>query len=140
MKLKLVLLLLMIMSAGIIGAQDVEQKSRQGRQRLTVEERVKAQTDQMKKDFDLTDAQYDSVWVINLKYAKKAEEFIKNNQTVRAENRELLKKGKEEKENELKSILSESQYRKYEEQLKTHRSKVVKQIREHRQRPQRRKE
>jgi hypothetical protein len=103
----------------MIYAQDGGQRG----QRLTLEERVKAQTDRMKKDFELTDVQYDSVQKINLKYAKKAEEARKNNQGNSEQNREAFRKTLEEQNKELKAILTEAQYKKYEEQLKTRRER-----------------
>ncbi|MDR2027219.1 MAG: hypothetical protein LBQ01_06655 [Prevotellaceae bacterium] len=122
MKVKLFVLSLMCLFSGIIYAQEEGQRS-QRRQRLTTEERVKAQTDRMKKDFELTGAQYDSVKVINLKYAKKAEELFKNNQEDFAKNREEFQKNQEEQNKELKAVLTEAQYKKYEEQLKTRRER-----------------
>ncbi|MDR2382583.1 MAG: DUF4890 domain-containing protein [Prevotellaceae bacterium] len=119
MKLKVFLLVLMCLFSGMIYAQD----RGQGGQRLTVEERVKAQTDRMKKDFELTDVQYDSVQKINLKYAKKAEEARKNNRENTEQNREIFRKNQEEQSKELKAILTETQYKKYEEQLNARRER-----------------
>ncbi|MDR1887154.1 MAG: hypothetical protein LBQ70_04485, partial [Prevotellaceae bacterium] len=67
MKTKVVLLFLVCLISGVIYAQDGQRRQGQGQgQRQTTEERVKAQTDRMKKDFELTDVQYDSVQKINL--------------------------------------------------------------------------
>jgi hypothetical protein len=128
MKSKLVLLFLMCLFSGVICAQDGGQRVQrgqggQGGQRLTTEEWVKAQVDRMKKDFELTDAQCDSVTKINLKYAKKAEELFQNNQTDAEKNREIFQKNQEEQNKELKAILTEAQYKKYEEQLKARRER-----------------
>jgi hypothetical protein len=106
-----------------IYAQDGGQQRERNGRRLTLEERVKAQTDRMKKDYELTDAQYDSVKKINLKYAKKAEETMRGNRDNREQNREILRKNQEEKSKELKAILTETQYKKYEEQLKARRER-----------------
>jgi hypothetical protein len=111
----------MCLFSGMIYAQDGGGQrggQRERGQRLTVEERVKAQTDRMKKDFELTDVQYDSVQKINLKYAKKAEEAMKGNRENLEQNREVFRKNQEEQSKELKAILTEAQYKKYEEQLK----------------------
>jgi hypothetical protein len=114
----------MFLFSGVIFAQEGEQGGQgRGRQRLTTEERVKAQTDRMKKDFELTDAQYDSVKMINLKYAKKAEDAFKDNQKDAAKNREIFQKNREEQNKELKAVLSETQYKKYEEQQKNSRER-----------------
>jgi hypothetical protein len=122
MKSKLFLLFLMCLFSVMIYAQDGGQRG-QERQRLTLEERVKAQTDRMKKDFELTDVQYDSVQKINLKYAKKAEEARKNNRENAEQNREFFQKNQEAQNKELKVILTEAQYKKYEEQLKARRER-----------------
>ncbi|MDR1594494.1 MAG: hypothetical protein LBS43_08440 [Prevotellaceae bacterium] len=122
MRSKLVLLFLMCLFSGVICAQERGQRG-QGGQRLTTEERVKAQTDRLKKDLELTDVQYDSVKKINLKYAKKAEEIFRNNQTDAANNREVFQKNQEEQSKELKTVLTEAQYKKYEEQLKARRER-----------------
>jgi hypothetical protein len=122
MKVKLVLLVLMCLFSGVICAQNGEQRGQ--RQQLSVEERAKAQTDRLKKELDLTAAQYDSVQAINLKYAKKAEELFKNNQNDRAKNRETLQKNQEAQRKELKAVLTESQYKKYEEQAKARRERM----------------
>jgi hypothetical protein len=122
MKSKLFLLFLMCLLSETIYAQDGGQKG-QPRQRLTLEERVKAQSDRMKKDLELTDIQYDSVQKINLKYAQKVEEARKGNQEQSAQNRETFRKNQEEQNKELKAILTEDQYKKYEEQLKTRRER-----------------
>ncbi|MDR0725667.1 MAG: hypothetical protein LBF59_06660 [Prevotellaceae bacterium] len=119
MKSKVFLLVLMCLFSGMIYAQDGGQRG----QRLSVEERVKAQTDRMKKDFELTDVQYDSVKKINLKYAKKADEARKNNRENTEQNREIFRKNQEEQSKELKAILTETQYKKYEEQLKARRER-----------------
>jgi LAS superfamily LD-carboxypeptidase LdcB len=108
----------MCLFSGMICAQDGQRG-----QRLTLEERVKAQTDRMKKDLELTDVQYDSVQKINLKYAKKADEARKNNRENPEQNREIFRKNQDAQSKELKAILTESQYKKYEEQLKTRRER-----------------
>ncbi|MDR1170407.1 MAG: hypothetical protein LBK97_06200 [Prevotellaceae bacterium] len=122
MRSKLFLLFLMSLFTGMIYAQDGEQRGQRG-QRLSTEERVKAQTDRMKKDFELTDAQYDSVKRINLKYAKKIEEAFENSKKDDAKNMEVVQKNREEQNSELKAVLTEAQYKKYEEQLKARRER-----------------
>jgi hypothetical protein len=77
----------------------------------------------MKKDFELTDVQYDSVQKINLRYAKKNEEVFRNNQGDAAKNRETFQKNLESQNKELKAVLTEAQYKKYEEQLKARRER-----------------
>jgi hypothetical protein len=110
------------MFTGLIYAQEGGQRGQRG-QRLSTEERVKAQTDRMKKDFELTDAQYDSVKKINLKYAKKNEEVFRNNREDAEKNREIFQKNQEEQNKEIKAILNETQYKKYGEQLKSRRER-----------------
>jgi anion-transporting ArsA/GET3 family ATPase len=140
MKVKLFLLVLMCLITGMAHAQEGGERSRKKQsqeQQLTTEERVKMQADRMKKDFELTDAQYDSVKVINLKYAKKAEELFKNSQADFTKNRTEMQKNQEEQNQELKSVLTEVQYKKYEEQLKAHTERGGKREQGQKQRPKR---
>lgn len=126
MKSRLILLLLTCLFSGIIYAQDGGQNSgqdRRERQQLTIEGRVNMQSERMKRDFDLTDAQYDSVKKINLKYAQKNDEALKNSSDDAAKRREILEKNQEAQNKELKAIFTESQYKKYEEQLKNRRER-----------------
>jgi hypothetical protein len=125
MKSKLFLLFLTCLFTGLVYAQEDGQRTPRGQrgQRLSTEERVKAQTDRMKKDFELTEVQYDSVKKINLKYAKKNEEVFRNNREDAEKNREIFRKNQEEQSKELKAILNETQYKKYEEQLKARRER-----------------
>jgi vacuolar-type H+-ATPase subunit I/STV1 len=113
----------MCLFTGLIYAQEGGQRGQRG-QRLSTEERVKAQTDRMKKDFELTEVQYDSVKKINLKYAKKNEEVFRNNREDAEKNRGIFQKNQEEQNKELKAILNETQYKKYEEQLKARRERL----------------
>jgi hypothetical protein len=133
MKSKLVLLFLMCLFSGVIYAQDEVQnkeqerqnreQERQERQRLATERRVNMQSERMKRDFDLTDVQYDSVKKINLKYAQKTDEALKNSRGDFEKRRKILQKNQDEQSRELKTVFTESQYKKYEEQLKVRRER-----------------
>jgi hypothetical protein len=82
--------------------------------RRSAEERAKAQTEKMKETLTLNDTLYQAVYDINLKYAKKMNEAAKKREIKRSE----LEKGKsmqEDKEKELKSILTDEQYKKYQD-------------------------
>jgi hypothetical protein len=77
----------------------------------TPEERAKIQTDLMKSKLDLTPDQVPKVSDINLKYAKKMEPIIKGSAGPFKEMREM-RTINEEKEGELKTVLSADQFKK----------------------------
>ncbi len=71
------------------------------------EGQAKLQTEVMKKDLGLTDAQYKKVYQINLEQAAKNEDAIKNKKTWTAQERKALADRHEVK---LREILSADQY------------------------------
>ena len=90
----------------------------------TPQERAKAQTIFMKSKLDLTEAQLPKVEALNLKYAEKLDPVIKGSAGP------LVKMGKfrqanEDKEAELKGILSPDQFQKYLAAKQEMREKVV---------------
>jgi hypothetical protein len=111
--------------SGMIYGQDQQRQRNPGnRDGATVEERVKTQTDRMKTDLSLTDKQYESVKELNLKYAKKAEELFKKGRENASENdRDAFRKNQEERNKELKALLTDEQYKKYEAQEKERRER-----------------
>ncbi|MDR1896329.1 MAG: hypothetical protein LBR10_06020 [Prevotellaceae bacterium] len=125
MKTKLLILTLMFLTSGILYAQQGGNQGQRGQrgQRQTTEERVKAQADSLKKNLALTDQQYDSVKVISLKYAKKSEEAFAKSREANNRNMTEFQKIQEEQNQELKKVLTEEQYKKYEEQNKNRRGR-----------------
>jgi len=81
------------------------------------EERAKNLTDQMQKKLSLTDAQYQSVYNINLKYAKENEQ-LKNNADSKLVKLKKLKSLQLNKSEELRVVLNKEQFGKYEEWMK----------------------
>lgn len=80
----------------------------------TPEERAKMLTDKMKEKLTLTDAQYQSVYDINLKYAQKSDELMKGSEDKQAKMQEF-KSLQESKDKELKAVLTADQDKKYDE-------------------------
>jgi hypothetical protein len=78
----------------------------------TPEQRAKAQTDLMKAKLSLTSGQAGKVADLNLKYAKKMEPVIKGSAGPFMKMREV-KQINQEKEAELKQILSPEQFEKF---------------------------
>jgi hypothetical protein len=88
------------------------------RSQMTPEERAKHETDWMKTELALTENQIQTVDSINLKYAKKRDEMRKQSdasdfRAIRPKMEEL----RNQKNEELKSVLSDKQMEKYLESL-----------------------
>ena len=90
---------------------------RGGGQPPSPEDMAARQTDQMTKKLNLDEAQTAKVKEINLTYAKKMLETRENNRGDRQAMREAITPIQEEKNAELKTILTEEQYKSYEEML-----------------------
>lgn len=90
-------------------------------QRMTPEERAKAETEQMKTDLALTNDQVAKVDTINLKYAKlrmgMRGQFQGDREGMMAKMQEM----QQQKNAELKTVLTEEQMKKYEELLQQRR-------------------
>lgn len=92
-----------------ISAQDIAKDQ--------AEERAKNMTEQMQKKLSLTDAQYQSVYTINLKYAKKNEQLKNSDENKMAKFRKF-KSSQQDKSKELKTVLTKDQFTQYEEWIK----------------------
>ena len=78
----------------------------------TPDERASAQTAMMKEKLDLTPEQLPKIAALNLKYAQKMEPIIKGSSGTFMKMRQM-KGVNEEKETELKEVLSPEQFQKY---------------------------
>ncbi len=90
-------------------------------QRMTPEERAKAETQRMKTDLTLTDQQLAKVDTINLKYAKMRSGMRGQFQGDREGMMAKMQEMQQQKNAELKSVLTEEQMKKYEELLQQRR-------------------
>lgn len=86
------------------------------------EKRAQVQTDKMKTNLTLSDDQYKKIYDINLKYAKKRQESMQAGDDRRAKMKEM-KVSNDDKNNELKAVLSEDQFTKYQEMQKEMKAK-----------------
>jgi len=77
------------------------------------DEHAKVTTDEMKNKLNLNDSQYQKVYDINLKYAKKNKELAANSANEKSKEK-TMKSQNEEKRNELKKVLTSEQYKKYD--------------------------
>ncbi len=105
----------LILLGGKLFAQDVESK-------LSPEERARFQTEWMKQNLSLSEDQLVQIEPLNLKYAQKMEE-------VKASSRKIgkLKKAKaimDEKDGQLKKILTKDQFNVYLEKREEMRDKM----------------
>ena len=83
---------------------------------LTPEERAQKQTEWMKQNLELSDAQVTRVSAINLKYANQAEDIIQKNGsgTDREAIHEQMKTLQASKDEELRTVLTPDQFKTYE--------------------------
>ena len=95
----------------------------------TPQERAKAQTIFMKSKLDLTEAQLPKVEALNLKYAEKLDPVIKGSAGPLVKMGEF-RQANEDKEAELKGILSPDQFQKYLAAKQEMREKVGSEMRE----------
>ncbi|MGA8178680.1 MAG: hypothetical protein WB792_01375 [Desulfobacterales bacterium] len=93
----------------------------------TPEERADFQTDRIKTLLNLSDEQTAKVREINLKYAKENQELF-NSDVTREEKKNKMREIYEQRQNELKTVLSNEQYEKYQSEKK----EMKKRIRERR--------
>ncbi len=93
-------------------------------QKFSAEDMSEKQTEMMKKELNLSDEQTTEVSAINLKFAKKMDEQRENSSGDRESMHEEMEKMREERNAELKEVLSEKQYKtmleKEEEMRKNH--------------------
>ncbi len=107
------LLMLLIISVITMHAQDNRHGG--GRGSASPEDRAKRQTEMMKESLSLTAVQEPKVSAINLKYAKKLEEVRKVADT--AAQRRSAQKLNQQKESELKTVLTAAQFKSYLKQV-----------------------
>src|SRR5262245_45433467 len=117
--------LLLIASAITASAQADKLKN------TTPQERAKAQTLFMKSKLGLSEAQLPKVEAVNLKYAEKLDPVIKGSAGPLVK-MEAVRQANEEKEAELKGILSPDQFQKYLAAKEEMREKVVNEVGERR--------
>jgi dipeptidase len=96
----------------------VQNLAAQPPQRRTPEERAKQETEWMKKELNLTDAQAARVDSLNLKYAKELQQVREKDFTDRQERFEAMKTVRDKKTEELKRVLDEKQFSLYQEKIK----------------------
>ena len=87
------------------------------------EERAKMNTDRMKTAVNLSNSQYEQVYALNLKYAEKMQDLRKQSGD-REEKRELVKKMRQEQQQEMRSILTKDQVEAYRNYQKEKRSEM----------------
>jgi hypothetical protein len=90
----------------------------------TSEERAQQWTEWMKKELSITAEQEPGVQEVNMKYAQKAEE-LKAREGTKMEKFKELKAIDEAKDGELKSILSEEQFKVYQQKKEARQRKML---------------
>jgi hypothetical protein len=80
-------------------------------------DRAKKLTDKMKTELSLDSSAYTNVYAINLKYAEKNTEIMNSAEGKLAKYRSL-KESNDQKEKEMKGVLTKEQFKKYKEMMK----------------------
>lgn len=106
-------ILIATVSLGITGAVAAQKDSTAH----SPEARAKTVTDKMKTELTLSDDQYKQVYDINLKYGQKNREALQG-EGSKLEKAKLLKSENQEKNKELKAVLTQEQFEKYKEMQK----------------------
>ena len=81
------------------------------------EDRAKAITDEMKSKLNLNDDQFKKVSDVNLKYAKERNDIFSGSGDKKSKE-DKMKTSFDSEKNDMKSILTSDQYKKYEDMLK----------------------
>ena len=110
------LLIVLILGTTISMAQN------RGGQNMSPEERAKSQTKELDELLDLNKDQETKVYDLNLKAGKEMAKMREEGGGDREAMREKFGKMREEQNKEMKKILSDSQYKKYEKYLEERRS------------------
>ncbi|MDA3879257.1 MAG: hypothetical protein PF436_02615 [Prolixibacteraceae bacterium] len=119
---------LLVFMAVITMAQPPQ--GREGRQ-FSPEDMAKRQTEQMTEDLKLNELQVEKVSALNKKYAEKMRDAFQNAEGNREQMREKMQTLRTEKDTELKEILTEEQFKKYQE-IEKERMERMQQRRENR--------
>jgi len=97
----------------------------------TPAERAKAQTAMMKEKLGLTDEQVSKIGALNLKYAEQMDPIIKGSEGPFMKARDV-RNVEEQKEAELKGLLSADQFQKFQTMKEEMREKLMDQIQQQR--------
>lgn len=114
-----IVVLALFMSVAVAAQNGMGNKQGKGQGKKSAEERAQKQTEWMKTDLGLTEAQAKQVNEINLKYAEEAEAKRAAHKAEQVKNKEARKAERDaqkaKKEAELKKVLTPEQYTKFEE-------------------------
>ena len=106
-------------------SQDQGKRLRGHFKNTTPEERADFQTSRMKTLLNLSDEQTAKVGEINLKYAKENQDVFDSDVT-REEKKNKMREIYEQRQNELKTVLSKEQYEKYQSEKKEMKDRIRK--------------
>ncbi len=117
-------LLLMIV---LFGTTMLMAQNRDGQRRLDPKEMAKKQTEELKEALDLDEKQETQIYAINLNSAEKMSamrEEMRSSDGDRDSMREKMGKLRNEQNEEMKKVLSEEQYEKYQKYLEERRKQL----------------
>ncbi|HKM93026.1 MAG TPA: hypothetical protein VJY41_05180 [Prolixibacteraceae bacterium] len=105
--------LLLTAIVGLLVAITGNAQPQGGRAQFNPEEMIKRQTEQMVADLDLSKEQIPKVEAINKKYSEKTQLLFQNGDGDRSKSREKMETLRNEKNVELKTVLTKAQYTKF---------------------------
>lgn len=120
-----------VVAACLVAAASVLAADMDALKDTTPRERAAAQTAMMKSRLGLTDAQLPKIEAINSKYAERMDPIIKGSQGPLGKMRDA-RGVEQEKETELKGVLTPDQFQKFLAAKEEMREHLVERIREHR--------
>lgn len=106
------------------------QEKMERRQKMSPEERAKIQVEKMTKDLNLNEKQVAQVTELVKSKVTKREEFRNENKEIRKENRDKMKAEMEATKVEMKKILTEEQFKKFEENAEARKAKMMDKMKE----------
>ncbi len=96
----------------------------QSRQHRSPEDMAKQQTEWMTKELTLDKGQVEKISVMNLKYSKELQKTWQENQGNREAMRSAMTKLTEEKDKELKKVVTEDQFKLYKKKVAERRAQM----------------
>lgn len=106
------------------------QEKMEKRQKMSPEERVKTQVEHMTKELSLNEKQVAQVTELVKSKVAKREEFRNESKEARKGNRDKMKTEQEATKADMKKILTEEQFKKFEENAENRKTKMMDKMKE----------
>ena len=114
----------------VVNFMSFGQEKMEKRQKMSPEERVKTQVEKMTKELNLNEKQVAQVTKLVKSKVAKREELKNEIKENRKENRSKMKAEMEATKAEMKKILTEEQFKKFEENAEARKEKMMEKVKE----------